>query len=546
MRVLVSDPLSPEGIALLEQHYPVDHITGLSEPRLMEIIGDYDALVVRSGTRVTAAVIDAGKKLQVIGRAGVGIDNIDLDRATARGIIVLNAPEGNTISAAEHTIAMLTSLARNIPAADGALKEGRWERGRFMGVELHKKTLGIVGLGRIGGEVAKRVRAMGMTVLAYDPYIADGQPEKGGVAAVSLDLLLRRADFITLHLPCNQQTYHLIGAEEMALMKPGVRLINCARGGLIDEEALHGAILEGKVAGAALDVFEHEPPLESPLLKLPGVIATPHLGASTKEAQVNVAVQVAEQVVLALQGDPVVSAVNMPAMLPEVIAEIKPFLPLMRLLGAVYIQLYGGGIEEIELYYGGAVARHPAAPLTTACLIGLFSHILGEQVNFVNAPHIARSRGIRVRESSSRDLENFNNLVVLTVKTGGKKHAIAGTLFNRTDIRIVRIGDYRIEVLPSPFMLICTYIDKPGVIGRAGTFLGDNGINIAGMQVGRRSIGGEAVMALQVDDPITPPILNQLVQLEGILTARFVQLSDRELSPESNYAPDLDAGHDGI
>ncbi len=535
MKVLVSDPLSPEGIALLEQHYRVDHITGLSEAQLIDIIGNYHALVVRSRTVVTAAVIDAGVNLQVIGRAGVGIDNIDLERATARGIIVLNAPEGNTISAAEHAIAMLTSLARNIPAADVALKGGRWERSAFMGVELNKKILGIIGLGRIGGEVAKRARAMGMTILAYDPYIAAGQAEKMGVTPAALDQLLNQADFITLHLPCNKQTYHLIGEKELALMKRGVRLVNCARGGLIDEKALHAAISEGKVAGAALDVFEHEPPLESPLLKLPGVIATPHLGASTMEAQVNVALQVAEQVVFALRGDPVVSAVNMPAMPPEVIAEIKPFLPLMRLLGGFYIQLYGGRLEEIELYYGGAVAGYSVAPLTTACLIGLFSHILGEQVNFVNAPHIARSRGIGVRESASKNIENFTNLVALTIKTGGEKHTIAGTIFNRTDIRIVRIGDYHIEVIPSPFMILSTYIDKPGVIGRVGTFLGKNDINIAGMQVGRRSVGGEAVMALQVDDQISPDLLSRLSQLEGVLTARFVQLNDGELSPERNH-----------
>ena len=323
------------------------------------------------------------------------------------------------------------------------------------------------------------------------------------------------------------------------MMKDGVRLVNCARGGLIDEEALYQALLSGKVAGAALDVFEHEPPHESPLLKLPQVIATPHLGASTREAQVNVAVQVAEQVVLALRGEPVVSAVNMPAMPPEVISGIKPFFPLMRLLGGFYIQLYGGRLEEIELYYGGAVAEYPVAPLTTACLIGLFSHILGDQVNFVNAPHIARSRGIRVRESVSKNIENFTNLVLLTVMAGGKKHTIAGTLFNRTDMRIVRIGDYRIEVVPSPYMLLCTYIDKPGVIGRVGTFLGNNHINIAGMQVGRRSAGGEAMMALQVDEQITPELLRRLAQLEGVLTARFVHLNDRDLSMEVNYTREL-------
>lgn len=529
MRVLVSDPLSPEGVALLEKYARVDQLTGLSEDRLIEIIGSYDALVVRSGTRVTAAVIDAGRNLKVIGRAGVGVDNIDVDRATEHGIIVINAPEGNTISAAEHAIAMLTSLARNIPAAHSALKGGRWERSRFMGVELNNKILGVIGLGRIGGEVAKRARAMGMTILAFDPYIASEQLGKLGAAQASLEEVFQKADFITLHLPCTKSTYHLIGAREIEMMKPGVRIINCARGGLIDEAALFQGLAEGKIAGAALDVFETEPPLDNPLLAHPDVVVTPHLGASTREAQVNVAVQVAEQVVFALRGEPVVSAVNVPAMLPEVMAEVGPFLPLMRLLGGFYIQVFGGQIEEIELYYGGAVAGHPVTPLTTACLIGLLSYILGEQVNFVNAPHIARGRGIRVRESTSKNIENFTNLVVLTVKAGGETHTLAGTIFNRTDIRIVRIGDYRIEVVPSPNMLVCTYIDKPGVIGRVGTFLGDNKINIAGMQVGRQSLGGEAVMVLQVDDSIGPQLLKQLERLEGILSTRFVQLRDREL-----------------
>lgn len=531
MRVLVSDPLSSEGIALLEKYCRVDQLFGLTEEQLIAEIGKYDALVVRSGTQVTAAVIDAAKNLQVIGRAGVGIDNIDLERATERGIIVLNAPEGNTISAAEHALAMLTSLARNIAAADCALKAGRWERGRFMGVELNQKTLGIIGLGRIGSEVARRARAMGMKIVAYDPYIPAEQAAKIGAAAISLEELFKCSDFISLHLPCNKQSYHLIGAGELAMMKEGVRLINCARGGLIDEAALCEAIREGKVAGAALDVFEHEPPLESPLLGLPGVVATPHLGASTREAQVNVAVQVAEQVVLALRGDPVISAVNMPSMLPEEMAAVKPYLPLMRLLGGLHFHLYGGRIDEIELYYGGEAALPTVAPLTTACLIGLFSHILGEQVNYVSAPHIARSRGVKVRESTSKNIDNFTNLVKLTVTAGSEKYTIAGTIFNRSDIRIVRIGDYRIEVIPSAFMLLCTYSDRPGVIGRVGSFLGRQRINIAGMQVGRRSAGGEAIMALQVDEPLSPELLRQLAQLEGILTARFVHLEDRELSP---------------
>ncbi len=526
MKILVSDSLSSEGIAYLEKCATVDQITGLSETELIERIGEYDALVVRSGTKVTAPVIDAGRKLKVIGRAGVGVDNIDVDRATERGVIVINAPEGNTISAAEHAIAMLTSMARNIPEAHGALKNGRWERGRFMGVELYQKVLGIVGFGRIGSEVAKRARAMGMTIIAYDPFISSEQAETLGTTLLPLEEVLQKADFITLHLPCTKSTYHLIGSAEFALMKPGARIVNCARGGLIDEKALWEALNSRKLAGAALDVFESEPPLENPLLNLSNVVVTPHLGASTREAQVNVAVQVAEQVSLALRGEPVISAVNLPAMLPEVMAEVKPYLPLMKLLGSFYIQVFGGQIEEVELEYAGTLARVPVTPLTRACLIGFLSYILGEQVNYVNAPLIARGRGIRVRETTNENIENFANLVVLTVKSGGVSHTLSGTLFNQQDIRIVRIGEYRIEVVPSPHMLFCTYIDKPGVIGRVGTFLGVNNINIAGMQVGRQSIGGEAVMVLQVDDPVTLELMKELERLDGVLTTRFVQLRD--------------------
>ena len=327
MKVIITDPLSEEGVAVLAKHAQVDQKIGLSQEQLVEIIGDYDALVVRSGTRVTAPIIKAGKKLKVIGRAGVGVDNIDVEQATRQGIIVINAPQGNTISAAEHAIAMLTSLARNIPEANAYLKSGKWERSRFMGVELYHKTLGIIGLGRIGSEVAKRARAMGMKIIAYDPYVPREQAEKKGVVLTGLEELLSKADFITLHLPLTEASYHIIGPRAFELMKPGVYLVNCARGGLIDEEALYKALVDKKVAGAALDVFEKEPPLDSPLLKLPNVLVTPHLGASTREAQVNVAIQVAEQVVHALRGEPVLTAVNMPAILPEVMGSLKPFLP---------------------------------------------------------------------------------------------------------------------------------------------------------------------------------------------------------------------------
>ncbi|HOP69479.1 MAG: phosphoglycerate dehydrogenase [Dethiobacteria bacterium] len=529
MKVIITDPLSEEGVAVLAKHAQVDQKIGLSQEQLVEIIGDYDALVVRSGTRVTAPIIKAGKKLKVIGRAGVGVDNIDVEQATRQGIIVINAPQGNTISAAEHAIAMLTSLARNIPEANAYLKSGKWERSRFMGVELYHKTLGIIGLGRIGSEVAKRARAMGMKIIAYDPYVPREQAEKKGVVLTGLEELLSKADFITLHLPLTEASYHIIGPRAFELMKPGVYLVNCARGGLIDEEALYKALVDKKVAGAALDVFEKEPPLDSPLLKLPNVLVTPHLGASTREAQVNVAIQVAEQVVHALRGEPVLTAVNMPAILPEVMGSLKPFLPLMYLLGNFYMQVFDGQLEEIELFYGGALAELPVAPLTTSCLIGILNHVLGEQVNFVNAPHIARGRGIKVRETTSAHVENFTNLVVMTAKAGGKSYTLSGTIFNNTDIRIVNIGDYRIEVIPSPYMLYCTYIDRPGVIGRVGTFLGNAGINIAGMQVGRKAVGGEAVMVLQVDEPVPPELVRELEKKDGILSTRFIQLKSSQL-----------------
>ncbi|NMA92518.1 MAG: phosphoglycerate dehydrogenase, partial [Firmicutes bacterium] len=379
MKILVSDPLSDKGISRLEQYARVDLKTGLNEQELIKIIDNYVALVVRSGTKVTAPVIKAAKKLKVIGRAGVGVDNIDVEQATASGVMVINAPEGNTISTAEHAIAMLTSLARNIPQAHHSLKTGRWERSNFMGVELNQKVLGVIGLGRIGSEVARRARAMGMSILAYDPYISPERADKIGARLVPLEELLKNADFITLHLPRSESSYHLIGPLELDLMKKGVRLINCARGGLVDEKALYQALVEEKIAGAALDVFETEPPLESPLLALPNVIATPHLGASTREAQVNVAVQVADQVISALKGEAVTSAVNVPAMLPEVMKEVTPYLPLMRMMGSFYIQNFGGQIEEIELHYRGAIAAFPTTPLTTFCLIGLLSYILGDE-----------------------------------------------------------------------------------------------------------------------------------------------------------------------
>ncbi len=529
MKVLVSDPLAIEGLDILRKGAEVIEQRFESQDELIKAIGEYDALVVRSGTQVTAEVIDAGKKLKVIGRAGVGVDNIDVLRATEKGIMVINAPEGNTISAAEHTIAMLTSVARNISEANASVKKGEWKRSSFLGVELYNKTLGVVGLGRIGSEVARRSRAMGMKILAYDPYISVEQAEKIGAKMAPLNDVIAQSDFITLHLPMSKASYHLIGEEQFNLMKDGVRIINCARGGLIDEQALCNAIALGKVAGAALDVFEMEPPLECPLLAQENVIVTPHLGASTKEAQINVAIQVAEQIVKALHGDPIVSAVNVPVILPEDMAEVKYYLPLMKLLGNFYMQVFGGSVEEIEIRYSGEIAQKPLASLTNSCLIGILQVMVGSQVNFVNAAHIAKSRGIKIKEMSTKTSDYFSNLVTLSVKSEGKTGVISGTLFNHNDIRIVQIGDFRLEVVPSRYMLICNYSDIPGIIGKAATILGNNGINIASMQVGRKTAGGDAVMVLQVDETIPSKVLKEISKVKSVSDIHFVVFPERML-----------------
>ena len=524
-KILVSDPVSEEGLKLLREVASVDVRTDLSPQDIMEIIGEYDGLLVRSGTQVTAELIAAGKKLKVIGRAGVGVDNINVEKASEQGILVINAPEGNTISAAEHTMALMLALARNVPQASASLKEGQWKRSKFIGLELHKKTLGVIGLGRIGSEVAKRARVFGMNVLAYDPYISAERAEKIGVVPVSLEEIMARADFITLHIPKSTATHHLIGAAELARMKKGVRIINCARGGLIDEKALYQAIVDGRVAGAALDVYEEEPPdSDNPLLQLEQVIGTPHLGASTQEAQVNVAVQVAEEMVNFLKGEPIHMAVNVSVLPPEILTEMEPFIPLMQTLGNFYMQVFDGRVESIEISYSGEIAEYPVTPLTNALLIGILRVMLKSNINFVNAPIIARQRGIKVKESTAKDTSIYNNLVTVKVKTSNQDYTLAGTLFGKNDIRIVQIGDYHIEVVPSRFMFVSKYIDKPGVIGKVGTILGNNGINIAGMQVGRQEIGGEAVMVLQVDNHIDGNVLKELEKVEYILSTCFVEL----------------------
>ncbi len=521
MKVLVSDALSEEGLKILREHAEVEYKPDITPENLVAEIGRYDGLVVCSRSKVTAEVIEAADNLKVIGRAGVGVDNIDIEKATEKGIIVLNAPQGNTISTAEHAIAMLTSLARNIAAASCSVKQGDWNRSSYTGVELNKKILGIVGLGRIGTEVARRTRAMGMKIIAYDPYVSGEQGEKLGVEIVTFEQLLAEADFITLHLPIGETTRHLIGDAELAKMKPGVRIINCARGGLIDEDALCRALEDGRVAGAALDVFEEEPPGDCPLLRSDKVIVTPHLGALTREAQTNVALQVAEQVIKALQGEPIVSAVNVPALMPEARAALEPYLPLMKMLGSFYLQMFGGQVDELELTYSGDAASLELAPMTIACLIGFLRHIVGDGVNWVNAPYIAKARGIAVREISTTEAKNYSTLITMRGRSGESEHHISGTLLNG-EMRIVRVDEYNIEIVPARFTLMTTHTDVPGVVGKLGTLLGSEKVNIASMQLGRKAIGGKAMMSLQVDNRISPETMKKVMDLGIFETARFV------------------------
>lgn len=531
MKVLVSDDLSAEGLEVLKQHVEVDYKPEIKPAELVKEIGNYDALVVRSRSKVTAEVIEAGINLKIIGRAGVGVDNIDLNKATEKGIIVVNAPDGNTISAAEHTIALLTSLARNIPEANYSIKKGEWKRSSFTGVELNNKILGVIGVGRIGSEVARRARAMGMKTIGYDPYISAEKAEKIGVEIVDFEDLLKQADFITFHMPINPQTHHMIGEKELAMLKPGIRIINCARGGLIDEDALCMALQDGRVAGAALDVFEEEPPTSCKLLEQDNFIATPHLGALTYEAQTNVALQVSEQIIKALKGEPVLSAVNMPALMPETRAVLEPYFPLMQVLGSFYVQVFGGSVDEIELTYFGEVTSQPLEFLTTYCLIGFLRHVIGEGVNWVNAPYIAKDRGISIKETVTTEIKNYSTLVRMTGRFKGKEHhRVSGTIHS-DGMRLVRVDEHLIEIIPSRYMLVVTtHQDRPGVVGKIGTLLSAENINIESMQLGRIKAAHEGMMFIQVDSEMSPEIQKKIRDIDLIASAKFVTLHNIALS----------------
>ena len=526
-KVLVSDPLAEEGLEILRAACDVDVRTGLSEDELCSILGDYDALLVRSGTEVTARVIEAGRNLRFIGRAGVGVDNIDVEVATRKGILVANAPEGNTLAATEHTMAMMQALARNIPQANASLKKKEWKRSKFMGVELNEKTLGIVGFGRIGREVAKRANAMDMKCVAYDPFITKERAAQLGVEMMSMEDLFRISDVITVHTPLIAETRHVINAKSIATMKDGVRIINCARGGIIDEKALYDAIKSGKVAGAALDVFEEEPPLESPLLSLDQVIVTPHLGASTVEAQLNVAVSVAKQCIEVLRGRSAKYVVNAPMVPPEQAEVLEPYAQLAEKMGRFAIQTAGGRLSSVECIYGGELSAYAGSMkfVTRLALKGLLDPILQEPVNIVNAEFIARERGIAVSETVTQEAKGFKNLITIRIKTDKGGESVSGTVFFKGRSRIVAVGGYTMDMIPEGYVIVSRHLDKPGVIGRASTILGKCNINIAGMQVGRINPGEQAIMVLNVDSEVPAEVMEEIRAMPGIFTATFAKIS---------------------
>ncbi|MBR8658603.1 phosphoglycerate dehydrogenase [Brevibacillus sp. NL20B1] len=525
-KILITDPLSEHGIQQLLDAPDVEVVrqTNLSPTDLLSVIGDYDALLVRSQTQVTAEVLAAGKKLKVVGRAGVGVDNIDINAATEAGVVVINAPDGNTISTAEHSFAMLMAVARNIPQAHKKLTDGTWDRKSFQGVELNNKVLGIIGLGRIGTEVAKRAKAFGMTVLAYDPFLTEERAKKLGVTHATIDDICRQADFITVHTPLTKETRHIISSREFMKMKDGVRIINCARGGIIDEKALYEAILTGKVAGAALDVFEVEPPVDNPLIGLPQVVVTPHLGASTQEAQENVAVDVSAEILKVLRGEPFKNAVNLPSIPAHVMERLQPYFTLGEKLGNFLAQVTVGSIQEIAITYSGELADVDTAPLTRTVLRGVLSFRLGEEVNYVNAPLLAKVRDITVTEKKSAHNRGFTNLLTVTLKTTQQTRTVAGTRLNGYGARIVKIDDFAIDVAPEGYLLYIHHNDRPGVIGRVGSILGNNDVNIATMQVGRRDIGGDAIMMLSVDKPVSAELLDSMGELPEVKSVTQIEL----------------------
>lgn len=515
LKVLVSDPISDLGIQQLmdADDVVVEKKTGLSEDELVEIISQYDALLVRSQTKVTEKIMEAGKNLKVIGRAGVGVDNINLEAATKRGIIVINAPDGNTITTCEHAFAMMLALARHIPQAYAKTIQGTWDR-KFLGVELRNKTLGVLGMGRIGSEVAKRAKAFGMEILGYDPFLTEDRAEKLGITLATVDQIVRNADFITVHTPLTPETKHMISTPQFEVMKKGMRIINCARGGVIDETAMLVALEQGIVEGAAFDVFEQEPPAaDHPFLSNPKIIVTPHLGASTIEAQENVAIDVSEQVLHILRNESFKNAVNMPPVAPSVMKKLQPYFELGEKLGTFAAQLNDQAVNEIHVDYAGDLSEVDTQPLTRYIIKGVLSRHFGNDVNIVNSMHLAKVRDVNIVVSKAIATKGFTNLISVTLKASdGTERRIAGTLLNGYGARIVQIDKFPVDISPEGNLIFISHNDKPGIIGHVGTLLGKNEVNIASMQVGRKVVGGEAIMVLTVDKAVSKEVLDDLTK----------------------------------
>ena len=525
MKVLVSDNISAKGVEILKKAgLDVDVKTGMKPEELKACIGEYSGLVIRSATKVTAEIIDAATNLKVIGRAGSGLDNVDKVAASKKGIVVMNTPGGNTVTTAEHTIAMLFSVARMIPQATASMKAGKWEKKKFMGVELFNKTLGIVGLGAIGSEVAKKAQGLEMNIIAYDPFLSEEKAETMGIKKGSLDEIFAESDFITIHSPMTPETKNLINVNTIAKMKNGVRIINCARGGIVNEHDLYEAMKSGKVAAAALDVLEKEPPENNPLLTLENLICTPHLGASTEEAQENVALAVAEQIADYLVHGTIRHAVNFPSIPSDQVPRLQPYINLAEKLGSFSCQIFEGGATEIIVEYYGDAATINSAPVTIAALKGYLSPILLETVNFVNAPFIAKERGIEVKESKSSDAGDFFSKITIRIKARNKESYVSGTLYSKKDPRVIEIDNFKVEIAPEGELLLMYNNDKPGVIGNIGNLLGKNNINIARMHFGRESAGGMAISVVSLDERPGPEVLDQLKALPNILSIKQISL----------------------
>ncbi|WP_418791260.1 phosphoglycerate dehydrogenase [Phosphitispora sp. TUW77] len=528
MKVLVLDNVSEKAVKILSEGgiEAVVNNDKMTEEQLCGIIGEYDGVIVRSATKITAPVIAAAKNLKIIGRAGVGVDNIDIPAATNAGVIVVNAPDGNTIAATEQTLTLMLGLARNLPQAHKDLKEGKWMRKEYLGVELRNKILGIIGLGRIGTAVAKRAQAFEMKTIGYDPMVAPEAAAANGITLKSLEDVIKEADFLTLHIPKTKESFNMINKDTIAMMKDGARIINVARGGVVNEEDLYEAVKSGKLAGAALDVFAAEPTIESALFELNNVIVAPHLGASTKEAQVNVALDVAEEFVSVLvNGEMAKNAVNLAPIRPEILAAIKPFLTLAEQIGKMQSQLANGSVKSIKITYSGELAQVEVSPLTTSFLKGFLERMMDEtgSVNFVNAPILAKERGIVVEEIKTAEAGDYTELISVKVEADSVQE-VSGTLFGNDDPRIVMIDGYRINVVPEGNILVVPHQDKPKIIGPVANLIGEFDINIAGMQVGRKEMGGKAIMILEVDTAVSDATVAEIAKVKGVYDVKMVTL----------------------